>query len=142
MKIKIWILALCIIIALLPGIIGSLFTSATVQSDWYENNKPSITPPNYLFGPVWTILYILIGISLYLAFYLFAANLILNALWSIFFFSMQNPVLALIDIILLWFSILALIIYNYKISHTSSYLLIPYLLWVTFATALNIGFIV
>ncbi len=136
-----------LIITNLAGFIGSLFTS---KGSWYENlTKPSFNPPNEIFGPVWTLLYILMGISLYLilttkkskktALYFFAIQLILNALWSIFFFGLKNPVLAFINIIILWAAILLTTIHFYKISKKASYLLIPYLAWVTFATVLNLN---
>lgn len=150
MKIKIFIT--CIILALLPGIIGSIFTKDNVQSDWYQLNKPSFTPPNYVFPIVWTTLYLLIGISLYLAWTsakktqkgklakLFALNLILNLFWTPLFFLLQNPILSLIDMYLLIISTIWLIIFIYKINKTSSLILIPYLIWITFASFLNLAF--
>ena len=136
-----------ILIVQLAGFIGSLFTT-TSQGSWYsEIIKPTFNPPNSVFGPVWTTLYLLIGISLYLilisknskktALYLFFTQLILNSLWSILFFGLENPLAAFIEIIVLWVIILLTILYFYKINKNAAYLLIPYILWVTFAAILN-----
>ena len=142
-------LIFAIIIAQLAGAIGGLFTITSTGS-WYSNLvKPSFNPPNWLFGPVWILLYFLMGISLYLiltskksknrkiGLYLFFTQLVLNSVWSILFFGLQNPLFAFIEIILLWAAILLTIIYFYKVKKTASYLLIPYLAWVTFAAILN-----
>jgi len=138
-----------LLLVLLVGFLGSFFTSSSVNG-WYQTiNKPSFNPPSWIFGPVWTILYIMIGISLYLvwtkpskkskkpAYIAFAIQLGLNFLWSILFFGNQNPAGAFIDIILLWLAILANIILVYKISKPAAYLLVPYWLWVSFASILN-----
>lgn len=137
-----------IIICLTCGIIGSLFTSASVNS-WYLNiNKPSFNPPNWIFGPVWTGLFILMGISLYLiwqkginknnpALIIFSIQYVLNIAWSFFFFYLQNPLAGLIEIIILWIFIILTIYYFYLISKTAAYLLLPYLIWVSFASILN-----
>lgn len=132
------------------GIIGALFTFDAIPS-WYAGLvKPSFAPPNWLFGPAWTTLYTLMGISLYLiwqakakikikkaALNIFYAQLILNALWSIIFFGLKNPGLAFVEILLMWVLIAASIVKFNKINKTASYLLVPYLLWVSFATLLN-----
>jgi len=144
-------LIFAIIIAQLAGAIGGLFTITSTGS-WYSNLiKPSFNPPNWLFGPVWILLYFLMGISLYLVLtskksknrkiglYLFFTQLVLNSVWSILFFGLQNPLFAFIEIILLWAAILLTIIYFYKVKKTASYLLIPYLAWVTFAAILNLS---
>lgn len=128
----------------IAGIIGSLFTSPAI-STWYANlQRPSFSPPNWIFGPVWILLYFLMGLSVYLiweknqkATWLFWIHLIFNATWSIIFFGLQNPGLAFINIIIIWILIIALIIKFYKINKLSSYLLVPYLLWVSFASILN-----
>jgi len=136
--------------SLAAGVIGSAFTFTGINS-WYQYLlKPNFNPPSWLFGPVWTTLYILMGIALYLiwkdglkkdfvknSFLLFIVNLVLNSLWSIVFFGLQNPALAFLVIILLWLVILVLIIRFYKINKLASYLLIPYILWVSFASILN-----
>jgi len=127
--------------------IGSLFTS--IDNSWYESIKPSITPPSFVFPIVWNILFFLIALSLYFAWtnskkldkkkliLIFGINLILNAFWSFLYFKMQNPLYAFFDLILIWISILGMIFVTYKINKKSSYLLVPYLLWVSFAGILN-----
>jgi len=141
-------LLISIAIPLIIGFLGSVFTTNSVKTWFVTIIKPSFNPPNWLFAPVWTFLFILIGISLYLvwdskkenkkfAYYIFAFQLIFNLLWSILFFGLHNPLLALLDIFVLWVLILINIILFYKISKSSAYLLMPYLLWVTFATILN-----
>jgi benzodiazapine receptor len=130
------------------GISG--FATATSINTWYVTlNKPFFNPPNYLFGPVWTTLYILMGVSLYLilqtpknelrkkAITVFAVQLFLNFWWSFIFFKFQYLGAALIEIITMWVYILMMIIYFRKIHKTAAYLQIPYLLWVSFATLLN-----
>jgi len=129
--------------------VGSLFTFGSVNSPWYQGIKPEITPPNFVFPVVWNILFFLIAISLYLAWtnsnrkeknlvaWVFGANLTLNLIWSIIFFGLQNPLLAFFELILLWLSIILLIKTTFNINKASSYLLVPYLLWVSFAGILN-----
>ena len=131
------------------GIVGSLFTFSEIPT-WYASlEKPSFNPPSWVFGPAWTTLYALMGVSLYLvwkerkkadikvALAFFITQLILNTIWSILFFGLHSPILGLACIILLWLSIAATIIYFYKISKKAAYLLIPYILWVSFASILN-----
>jgi translocator protein len=144
---KVLIVSLVIVYAV--AFLGSLFTSNAVKSDWYQSVKPTITPPNYIFPIVWTILFFLIALSLYFAWLnsnkkqknktalFYGINFVLNILWSVFYFGMKNPLVAFIVILLLWVSILSLIIFSKKINKKSSYLLIPYLLWVSFAIVLN-----
>jgi len=142
-------LIFAILIVQLAGFLGSLFTITSTGSWYSEIVKPEFNPPNAVFGPVWTTLYLLIGISLYLvliskkpkktALYLFFTQLVLNTLWSILFFGLQNPLFAFIEIIILWISILLTIIYFYRINKKAAYLLIPYILWVTFAAILNLS---
>lgn len=139
-------LILSVVLCLCAGAIGGLFTTTGVDS-WYASIvKPSFNPPNWVFGPVWTVLYILMGISLYLAIrkeasrlalVTFMVQLGLNTLWSFLFFGLASPLLALICILALWVSILTCIVLFYRTSRTAAYLLIPYLLWVSFATLLN-----
>lgn len=140
-------LILSIGLCLGAGIIGSFFTISSIPT-WYQTlNKPSFSPPNWVFGPVWTILYILIGISLYLVWQkkkvptVFWVQLVLNAVWSIIFFGMRNPVLALVDIVALWVAIILTIKAFYKINKLAGNLLIPYILWVSFATILNLSIV-
>lgn len=139
-----------VLISQSAGIIGSFFTFDSVNT-WYKTlNKPSFSPPNWLFAPVWLTLYTMMGISSYLvylkrgeypqakpALVLFGIHLALNALWSILFFGLKNPLLAFIEIIILWLTIVALIILFYKIDKIAALLLVPYLLWVSFASILN-----
>lgn len=143
------ILIFSLIIVYLTAFLGSLFTSPSVNSEWYETIRPEITPPNWVFPIVWNILFFLIAISLYIAWtsankkerkivaLVFGINLFLNFLWSVFYFGLQNPTLAFFELILLWISILVMILCLCRINKTSSYLLIPYLLWVSFAGILN-----
>ncbi len=143
-------LILAIAICQVAGLIGSIFTFSSV-SNWYQTlNKPIFNPPNWIFGHVWTFLFFLMGVSLYLiiknnifekkiliALIFFGLQLALNILWSYLFFTLKCPLCSLMEILILWLAILATITIFYKINHLASYLLIPYLLWVSFATILN-----
>jgi tryptophan-rich sensory protein len=146
---NILMLILCIALPLLVGGIAGYATSSNI-SNWYTYlTKPSFNPPNYLFGPVWTTLYILMGISLFLiwkspegknrsnSLTLFFIQLLLNFAWSFIFFQFHQVGAAFIEIILLWVSILLMIRAFYGTVTLAAYLQIPYLLWVTFATLLN-----
>ena len=136
----------CIIFVFMFALLGSLFTNT---GEWYEQIKPSITPPNYVFPIVWTILFLMISFSLYFSIihsqknqkkeiiFIFLINLVLNLFWSILYFGMQNPVYAFIEIFFLEASIAWLIFATYKIDKKAAYLLIPYFLWVGFAMILN-----
>lgn len=132
------------------GLVGSIFTTSKITT-WYATlNKPSFNPPGWIFGPVWVTLYTMMGIAAYfvwqkrgdnplvnMALVIFFIHLIFNALWSILFFGLQNPMWAFMEIVILWLMIVALIIIFYKIDRRAAYLLIPYLLWVSFASVLN-----
>ena len=146
---KALILIGCILICLLIGAIGGIATASGVTT-WYTTlNKPFFNPPNYLFGPVWTLLYLLMGISIYLvitnseskqrkkAVFIFILQLFLNFWWSFIFFKFQCVGIALIEIIIMWTSILYMIIVFRKVNKPAAYLQIPYLMWVSFATILN-----
>jgi len=136
----------------LAGIIGSVFTMPAIPG-WYAGiAKPSFNPPNWIFGPVWTLLYALMGLAAYLvyekgfkrpevkkALAVFAAQLVLNTLWSIVFFGAHRILGAAVVIVLLWALILATILLFHRISKAGAYLLVPYILWVSFATVLNIS---
>jgi len=151
-RFRFWTLILCILIPLFVGFIGSFFTSSSV-SDWYLTlNKPSLNPPSWVFGPVWSILFILMGIALYLVYVsndkhksktrnialgFFTIQLILNIIWSFLFFAMKNPLYAFIEIILLWLAIVLTMVYSYRVDRKTFWFLIPYLLWVSFASYLN-----
>ncbi|MFP4401269.1 MAG: TspO/MBR family protein [Candidatus Woesearchaeota archaeon] len=147
-KIDFKTLIFSIVICQLAGVIGSIFTAPSIDT-WYKTlEKPFFTPPNWLFAPVWILLFFLMGISLYLilkekknefALRFFFIQLGLNTLWSILFFGLQSPVIAFVDIILLWTFILLTIISSYKINRWAAFILIPYILWVSFASALNIA---
>jgi len=149
-KINWEILITSLVLVYATAFIGSLFTSSEVNSAWYESTKTSLTPPNIVFPIVWTILFFLIALSIYISWtsaknpstkksiaLLFGLNLFFNALWSFIFFSRQNPEVAFFELIALWISIGTLLILTYRINHTATYLLIPYALWVTFAGVLN-----
>jgi benzodiazapine receptor len=150
MKIDWLRLILSIVIASLAGFIGSLFTMNSVRT-WYQTIKrPDWNPPNWLFGPVWTLLYFLMGIALYLvwskgtdtqyarmALLLFGIQLALNSVWSILFFGLHSPFWAFIEIAILWLFILLTMFSFYPISRAASYLMVPYILWVSFAAVLN-----
>jgi tryptophan-rich sensory protein len=140
----------------LPQIVGGLgafFTFSSVQTWFPTLVKPSWNPPSWLFGPVWTVLYVLMGIACFLIWkshspqkksllQLYTVQLILNALWSPAFFGMQSPALGLLVIVPLWIAIVLCIIQFKRVSKISSGLMVPYFLWVTFATALNTAILV
>lgn len=162
-----------IIVCELAGIAGSFFTMPEITSWYMKVNKPSFNPPNWIFGPVWTLLFVLMGISLYLVWFkkaepsktifakkikawnkysekfyngswrriniylIFWTQLILNILWSFIFFGMHSPSVAFFEVIMLWFAILFTIINFYRVSKAAAYIMIPYILWVSFASILN-----
>jgi translocator protein len=142
----------CILACFAAAGIGSLFTFKAIPN-WYAGlKKPPYTPPNWAFGPVWTFLYVLMSISVFLvwqkglavngaslAFNLFWIQLAVNVIWSIIFFGMKSPRGGIITIVLLWLLILSTIITAFRVSGWAGSLLIPYLAWVTVATYLNIG---
>jgi tryptophan-rich sensory protein len=139
-----------IAIALAAGALGNLFTASAIPTWYAALNKPSFNPPSWLFAPVWGILYILMGVSLYLiwkrgtktkkvrdAIYVFGVQLFLNAIWSPIFFGAKSIFFALIVIILMWVYIIRTIGAFIRVDRTAGYLLYPYLVWVSFATILN-----
>ncbi len=143
-------LFISIIVCLAVGGISGYLTTSEITT-WYATlQKPSFNPPNYLFGPVWTILYIMMAISFWLiwksdasetlknkAILLFGIQLILNFFWSIIFFSLHQLGFALAEIIAMWVFILLSILAFYPISKPAAIMLIPYLCWVSFASILN-----
>ena len=142
-------LSVSLILPLGVGAIAGIFTAKAVP-EWYASlNRPSFSPPNWVFGPVWTALYILLGISLFLiwkldsgkernlAIFVFLLQLLLNFGWSFIFFYSKMIGFALFEIILLWMSIVIMLFLFYKIKPIATYINIPYFLWVTFATILN-----
>lgn len=139
-----------IVFAQAAGIIGSLFTMSAIDG-WYATLiRPELAPPNWVFGPVWITLYALMGIAAFLvwrkdrhlnkALILFVLQLVLNSLWSIIFFGMQALGAAFVEIVFLWLAVIATIIAFQKISRTAAWLLVPYILWVSFAAYLNFAF--
>lgn len=148
MKLNLPKLIISIVLCLTTGFLGSIFTFSAIPT-WYATlNKPIFSPPNFLFAPVWTILYILMGVSLYLLWTvkkkgkekvirLFLIQLALNFFWSIIFFGLHNPQMALAEIIVLWIFIFLTIRQSRLISKVSAYLLYPYIAWVSFALVLN-----
>lgn len=144
-----------IIICELAGVVGALFTVPAIGTWYAALAKPALNPPPFVFGPVWTTLYALIGIAAFLVYQrgraqnavpshaahnalsIFLLQLVLNAGWSIVFFGLHSPLGGLIIIVALWLAIIVTMVLFYKISQPAMYLLIPYILWVSFATYLN-----
>ena len=144
-------LAISIIIPLAVGSISSFFTMDSIPT-WYSMlAKPALNPPNWIFFPVWTLFYVMMGVSLYFvwrkgfnnktktAIYVFFAQLLLNFLWTFLFFGLKSTLLAFAEIIVLWVMILVTILRFYRISKEAAYLLIPYIAWVSFASYLNLA---
>ena len=145
-------LIISIVICQLTGVIGSIFTRPAI-STWYATlRKPSFTPPDWVFAPVWILLFFLMGIAVYVvwlkglrekqirkAMILFGGQLILNALWSWIFFGLRSPLAGFIEISILSVVIIFTIQAFFKISKTAGALLIPYFLWVAFASGLNLS---
>jgi benzodiazapine receptor len=134
------------------GAIGSIFTTPAIPT-WYATlQKPSFSPPNWLFAPAWITLYLLMGVAAFLiwrqglaqkgvraALVIFLVQLVLNALWSVVFFGLQSPLWGVVVIIALWIAILITIIKFFKLSTAAGSLMLPYILWVSFAAVLNIA---
>lgn len=153
-KLKIIPLFISIGVCFLAAAVGSVFTTGAINTWYVTLNKPFFNPPNWIFGPVWTLLYLLMGISLYifwntktsvkekrLGLILFIVQLALNALWSILFFGLKSPTAAFVGIILLWLAIFLTIKNFLQLSKVAGRLLIPYLAWVSFATILNLSIV-
>ncbi|MBI5126913.1 tryptophan-rich sensory protein [Candidatus Roizmanbacteria bacterium] len=137
-----------ILLPQLSGFVGSYFTVQAIPTWYMSLNKPSFSPPNWLFGPIWVILYLLMGIALYLNWskntkqakfnvQLFFIHLFFNLIWAPVFFGLKDIFLALEIIIFLWAMIIVMIDKFWKVSRISSLLLVPYLLWVAYASLLN-----
>lgn len=141
-----------IIAALIPLGVGGVagIATATGITDWYVYlEKPVFNPPNWLFGPVWTLLYLLMGITIYRllsaapspkrsrAIRIFWIQLVLNGAWSFIFFNAQQLGWAFAEILLIWLAIVLMLITTYRVDKTAAYIQIPYLLWVSFASVLN-----
>jgi tryptophan-rich sensory protein len=143
-------LIIAVAIPVAVGATSGFFTISGVSS-WYQTiNKPSWNPPSWIFGPVWTTLYIMMGISLFLvwksdsagmlkkiAIALFAAQLILNFFWSFIFFNQRQIGWALVEIVVMWVVILLTIFAFARVNKTAAWLMVPYVSWVSFATILN-----
>jgi translocator protein len=142
-----------VVICLTIGYLSGMVTRSAITT-WYPTLiKPSFNPPNWLFGPVWTVLYAMMGVSAGLiwheiekqkaavetALVYFIIQLILNALWSFIFFGLQNPMIAAMEIVILWLMIYETQLKFTKINTIAGYLLLPYLLWVSFASVLNVN---
>jgi tryptophan-rich sensory protein len=148
MAIKWGLLIGLILVCNLIGALGAIWTSS--DSSWYKKiNKPDFNPPSWIFGPVWTLLFTLMGISLYLvwvspssnikmiALILFGIQFLFNIAWSYLFFGLNKPLWSFIEILLLLVWIIITAFYFFKVNKTSGYLFIPYFLWVSFASFLN-----
>lgn len=146
-----WSVGLVILILAIAGLAGSAVTDI---GSWYQNlNKPSFQPPDWSFAPVWTIIYIFFGISMVLVFHtrdfnkseiflLYLLNLVLNIGWSYIFFTLHHPIAAFVELLFLWASIIIIQRSTWPYNRLSSYLLIPYLLWVSFAGVLNYSLVI
>jgi tryptophan-rich sensory protein len=144
-------LILAVLLCLAAGALGSLATASSVGTWYRQIEKPEWTPPSAVFGPVWTVLYVTMGVALWMvwrdgrgprwrvAVAVFAAQLSINVAWSFLFFGLRSPGWALIDIVLLWLAIVATIVTFFRIRAAAGGLLVPYLLWVTYAGALNLA---
>lgn len=139
----------------LVGILSTPFTISAIKDWYFYLNKPFFAPPNWLFGPAWTTLYFLMGVAIYLiwiqdqnkkkvkvAVQFFLAQLTLNFLWSPIFFGLRAPILGLVMIIAMWGLIFMTMKQFYPLSKPAFYLLVPYILWVSFATLLNVAIVV
>jgi benzodiazapine receptor len=148
--VKIIKLVLSIIVCQLAGVVGSVFTTPAIPNWYAALKKPPFTPPNWLFSPVWITLFAVMGLSAFLvwrkgwdeegvktALGIFVIQLILNALWSVMFFGLRSPLTGLVEIVFLWIAILVTVLYFQRISTTAGILLVPYILWVSFAAVLN-----
>jgi len=151
-KINMLKLVTSLVVSQCAGLIGSAFTTPAIPNWYAALQKPPFTPPNWLFAPAWITLYLLMGIAAFLvwrvglddrrvrvALMIFLIQLVLNALWSVAFFGLQSPLYGFIVIILLWLTILLTILSFARISSAAAWLLVPYILWVSFASALNIS---
>ncbi len=144
------LLAVSLVSCLAAGFVGAFFTSGSIPTWYAELNKPAFNPPNWVFAPVWTILYILMALAAFLvwrqglakpgvksALLLFILQLVLNVAWSFIFFAQHSPFFAYLDIMALWITIVLTSVLFYQITRPAAWLMIPYLLWVSFAAVLN-----
>ena len=145
------ILIVCLVVVFIFAGIGSFFSSDQTKSAYYVSIKPDLTPPNWVFPLVWNFLFVLLAYALYFSWIksehnpknrnkivlIFLLNLAFNVLWSFLFFVVKNPLFAFFDIILLLISIVWIFAFNWKFERKSSYLVVPYFVWVLFAAYLN-----
>ena len=147
---KLFKLIVAVSVSEIVGIIGSVFTTSSIQTWDAALAKTALNPPAWVFGPVWTILYFLMGVAAFLvwekglnkkdvkiALIIFDVQLALNIFWSIIFFGLRSSGWAFVEIIFLWLAILATIILFARISRPAAWLLLPYIVWVSFAGYLN-----
>jgi len=150
-----WVkLVIAIFVSELAGVVGAIFAAPSL-STWYPSlRQPIFSPPNFLFAPVWTLLFLLMGIAAYLVWQaglnrrevrlglgIFLLQLGLNVLWTYLFFGLQNPLAGFVEIVFLWLAILATVLVFGRVSRTAAWLLLPYLIWVGFAAALNFSIV-
>ena len=148
-RFRLKILIISFLVVYVTAFLGSLITMPAVKSDWYASIKPPFAPPDYVFGIIWNILFFLIALSLFLAWtnakrrdktqiaWVFGINLGLNFLWSVLYFGLRSPLSSFIEIFFLGASIIWMMCVSYKVNKFSGYLLVPYFLWVCFASVLN-----
>jgi len=143
-------LVLCIIVCELAGAIGAIFSVSAIPNWYAALNKPALNPPSWVFGPVWTTLYALMGIAVFLiwkkgfdrpdvkkAIKVFGLQVVLNALWSIVFFGLHSPGWAFVNIAAMWLAVIWTMELFRRISKPAMWLLAPYILWISFAAYLN-----
>ncbi len=141
----------CLVVVYAAAVLGAFLTSQNVETIWYLKIKPYITPPDWVFTVVWNVLFFLIALSLYFVWVksksdkkqkkkialVYGINLFLNILWVFLFFVVRSPTAALIELVVFWLSILAMIVLVHKIDKKSSFLLAPYAIWVAYAAMIN-----
>ena len=143
-------ISITVFICLIVGFLSSIATQSSIDTWYIHLKKPVGTPPNWLFGPIWTIIYISMGVAagivwnrgfyhkwVKVALYHFGFQLLLNAAWSVLFFGLRNPLLGLIDIVALFIVLLFTFKWFRVVNKNAAYLLIPYILWILYATYLN-----
>jgi benzodiazapine receptor len=140
----------CLVLVFAAGGIGALATNRATTT-WYQGlKKPSFNPPEWLFGPAWAVLYLLMAVAAFLvwrqglgtagvklALAVFLVQIVLNALWSVLFFGLRSSLAGLVDIVFLWLAILATIVLFFRVSVAAGVILLPYIAWVSFAAILN-----
>lgn len=148
-------LVVCVLVCLGVSYVGSLLTTPSIPTWYAALQKPPFNPPNWIFAPVWLTLFVLMGLSAFMVWDkglarkevriglgLFAAQLALNLTWSGVFFALRSPLWAFVDIIALWILILLTTIWFFRVSRLAGMLMIPYILWVSFASVLNLAIVV